>query len=286
MLGEGKMLINLLKESCGRGWQEHRSFFLVVITTLVTQLAGCATTPLQNARYWKIEACSGGPTPNVRFTRADNSTLAIVPRVSCETVVGAAGKISAVANYRADQIFIADPDVPNAFATLNKEQRPIIVVTMGMLSALGSDEAAWAGLLGHEIAHHVRNHGAGRKNAQAEAQAGGNAVANILGALIPGVGGFVAGTVGGTTTNMALYGNFTRPQEREADELGLQWMVAAGYDPRGMERLFDMLGKHSAGLPGFLSTHPGAEDRAKMVQDFIATAARKTEPATNSEKRP
>jgi len=65
-----------------------------------------------------------------------------------------------------------------------------------------------------------------------------------------------------------------RSQEGEADELGLKWMVAAGYDPHGMERLFDVLAKQSTGgLPGFLSTHPGAEDRAQLVRDFIARSA-------------
>jgi hypothetical protein len=68
---------------------------------------------------------------------------------------------------------------------------------------------------------------------------------------------------------MAMYGAYTRPQEAEADQLGLTWMVAAGYDPRGLTRLFEILSKQSS-LPAFLSTHPGAEDRAKTVQDYVS----------------
>ncbi len=232
-------------------------------------LAGCATNPLQNARFWKVEKCTGMGTPDVRFTRADSSTLAIVPRASCAALVAAAGKIQGVANYQVNQIWIADTEAPNAFATLDKSQRRLIVVTMGMLKALGSDEAAWAGLLGHEIAHHFRNHREGRAEAQAGARAAGQAAGNVIAQLIPGLGGFVAGNAANFAATNALYGAYTRPQESEADSLGIKWMVAAGYDPRGMERLFNVLGKHSAGLPGFLSTHPGAEDRGQMVRDFI-----------------
>ena len=100
------------------------------------------------------------------------------------------------------------------------------------------------------------------------------AVASAIGLFVPGVGGAIASTVGGTAAQMALYGAFTRPQEREADELGLQWMVAAGYDPRGMQRLFEILRKEGGMLPGFLSTHPGAEDRSQMVRDYIGKTPR------------
>jgi len=92
---------------------------------------------------------------------------------------------------------------------------------------------------------------------------------NIVAALVPGVGGFVAGNAASFGTTNAMYGSFTRPQESEADELGLKWMVEAGYDPQGMERLFRVLATNVSALPGFLSTHPGAEDRARKVREFI-----------------
>jgi len=40
------------------------------------------------------------------------------------------------------------------------------------------------------------------------------------------------------------------------------------HDPRGFTRLFEILAKQGSG-GGFLSTDPGAADRAKMVQDYI-----------------
>jgi predicted Zn-dependent protease len=238
----------------------------------VLLLAGCASTgPTASTRYWNLETCVGLPNPNIRVGRADQSVV-VIPRANCERVKSAAVKIQEKADLRLAYIYIADLDMINAFATRDKNGNPVVILTLGMLLSLGADEDAWAGLMGHEIAHLVRNHAAGRQDAQTGAQLTGNVLANVVSALVPGVGGAVAGTITGTVAQNAMYGAYTRPQEAEADELGLKWMVAAGYDPRGLRGLFEIFGRQSS-VPAFLSTHPGAEDRFKMVQDYINKSA-------------
>lgn len=232
-------------------------------------VGGCATSPLSGARYWQIDGCTSRPTDNVRFNRADGTQIAIVPRRTCEAINSAALKIQSASGFYLSRVLIADPDDPNAFATRDKNGNPIAIVTLGMMTSLGSDEDAWAGLLGHEIAHLVRRHSDSRADAQASARGAGEVIANVVSMAVPGVGGFIGGTVAGTATQMAVYGSYTRPQEAEADELGLQWMVAAGYDPRGLLRLFDVL-RRRASMPAFLSTHPAAQDRTQAVEAFIA----------------
>lgn len=232
-------------------------------------LAGCATTgPTSSTRYWKLDGCTNAPNPRVNFNRSDGTRVATIDRLVCERLQTAATKIQNAASYQVSQIYISDLEAVNAFATFDKNGQPIVIANIGMLQAIGADEDAWAGLLGHEIAHLVRNHREGRQEAKSAAKGGGQVVGNILSHLIPGVGGWAAGTVAGTATQWAMYGAYTRPQEAEADQLGLTWMVAAGYDPRGLTRLFDILAKQSS-PPAFLSTHPGAEDRAKIVQDYV-----------------
>lgn len=243
-----------------------RAFLAPVV---ILALSGCASNPLQNAGVWEIEKCAEMRTPQVKFTRSSTSTNEVISRTSCEAIVAAAANIGQVAYYHADKLFLADSDDVNAYATVDGAQRPVIVVTFGMLRALRSDETAWAGLLGHEIAHHVKNHGQGRDEAKAGAQTARGAAGNVIATLIPGVGGFIAGNAASFVVGNAMYGAYTRPQEREADELGLKWMIAAGYDPEGMLRLFEVLAKYSTGLPVFLSTHPGAEDRGQMVREYI-----------------
>lgn len=233
-------------------------------------VTGCATTPRSNARYWKLEQCSTAPSLTVRFNRPDGTVITTIPRETCQRLDAATKKIQSVANYDVKQVFISDDEQPNAFASLAKDGKPIAAVTIGMLSAVKSDEAAWAGLMGHEIAHHVKRHREGRKSAKGASEATGNVVANVISMAVPGVGGVIGGMVGGTVAQNAVYGAYTRPQEAEADELGLRWMVEAGYDPRGLSRLFESLGKNSS-VPAFLSTHPASDDRARMVETFIAS---------------
>ena len=174
------------------------------------------------------------------------------------------------ANYSIARLYLVDLEDRNAFATRDKEGQSIAVVTYGMLIALGPDEDAWAGLIGHELAHHVKRHGEGRTGAATAANVGGRAAAQVIASLIPGIGGLIAGTVGGAAVQRASYGAYTRPQEAEADVLGLRWMTEAGYDPAGMKRVFHKLAEGDKSPISFLSTHPANEDRQRAVEAFIA----------------
>ena len=232
-------------------------------------LAGCATNPLESARFWALENCSGHASGRLRFTDAGGSELATVDRAACERLQAAATNIQAQAGYALRGVLISDLAEVNAFATLDHASRPIVVVNLGMLAALGTDEAAWAALLGHEIAHLARGHRHGRAEAQAGARASGQALGQLIAQFVPGVGGFLAGNAANFAVANAMYGAYTRPQEAEADEYGLKWMHAAGYDPRGMLRLIAAL-RGGGALPPFLSTHPGADDRAQAVEAFAA----------------
>jgi len=167
---------------------------------------------------------------------------ASVPRESCIALRSAAQKIQAQADFRLTRLYVANVQAPNAFATRDKSGHPVAAVTLGMLTAIGPDEAAWAGLLGHEIAHHVKKHDEGRKSAATSASVTGNVVANVFSYAIPGVGGLIGGTLAGAAAQNAMYGAYTRPQEAEADEVGLKW------------------------------THPANEERSRRVEAFIASS--------------
>src|SRR5262252_1034614 len=131
----------------------------------VLVLSSCATRlPSRSARYWQLKECAQASSPSVRFLRPDGSSTVTVPRETCTRLQSAANKIQTVAGYELSQVLIADVKEPNAFATLDKNGTPVAVVTLGMVSALGPDEDAWAGLMGHEIAHHVKHHSDTRRS--------------------------------------------------------------------------------------------------------------------------
>jgi predicted Zn-dependent protease len=68
---------------------------------------------------------------------------------------------------------------------------------------------------------------------------------------------------------------FSRADEKEADDKGLQSMARAGYDPRGMLDMFVRLQQEDRARPGaverFFADHPMTQDRINDLQKRIAS---------------
>ena len=148
----------------------------------------------------------------------------------------------------------------------------------GLYQLLSTDDAL-AGVTGHEMTHVRKQHWANASAKQQERQAG-------LGLLL---GLFHAGRAAQTIAGLAdsaIGLKFSRGEEDQADEGGLNNMVAAGYNPQGMIQLFQALEKVSGnggGLGGdFLSDHPLTSDRIKHTQERITAlqSARTFPPVT------
>lgn len=241
-------------------------------------LGACAAPgPAPDARYWPVSACADAAFERVQFEGPDGGpALAVIPRDSCRALRASADKMQEAAGYKLARVLLVNSMQVNAFASRDSSGEPVAVVTLGMLQALGNDSDAWAGLLGHEIAHHVKHHAEASAATQRTANVSGQVVSNVIAYAVPGVGGALGGAVAGGMTQTVVLGAYSRPQESEADALALKWLVAARYDPRGMLRLFDALGKQPSAMPAFLSTHPANDERRKAVERFIAEAAKES----------
>ncbi|MGH7693486.1 MAG: M48 family metalloprotease, partial [Gemmatimonadaceae bacterium] len=72
----------------------------------------------------------------------------------------------------------------------------------------------------------------------------------------------------------ALFAKFSRDDEEQADEYGVQYMVQAGYDPRGMTEMFRTLLNERRSRPtavdAWFRTHPLEENRIAQTQAQIA----------------
>jgi beta-barrel assembly-enhancing protease len=154
---------------------------------------------------------------------------------------------------------LADPRTVNAFALPGGP----IFITEGLLRLLKS-EAELAGVLGHEIGHVIARHSSERLAKQQLTQ-------GLLSALVIGSGDYTAAQIGqvvGSMINMS-YG---REDELESDALGIRIMAEAGYDPRALVRVMEVLAKASGGSrqPEFFSTHPAPENRSARIREEIA----------------
>jgi predicted Zn-dependent protease len=163
---------------------------------------------------------------------------------------------------------VVDSAVVNAFSLPGGK----VFITRGLL-AIMDNEGELAGVLGHEIAHVTAEH-IGQQMAQA------------IGIQVIGIGLGVAGSVSdsdwmralgvGSQVGGSLYLlRFSRQDEYQADEIGMQYMTQLGYDPHAMVTLMQKLSAQDKGgrTMEFLSTHPYPEARIERLNKMIAKAA-------------
>ena len=133
------------------------------------------------------------------------------------------------------------------------------------------DESQLAAVIGHEIGHVSYRH-AGERMSKQLAWMG--AVA-LLGAYLEyekkKYAALAAG-LGAIGANMLLC-RYSRENEREADEIGMEYMVRAGHNPRGMVGLMDCFRKLSKSKPNVVevlfSTHPMSDERYNTAASRI-----------------
>lgn len=154
-------------------------------------------------------------------------------------------------------------------------------ITRGIMLDMQS-EAELAALLGHEAGHVNARHAAERATRGMLAQMAVGATAAVagdgtLGSVVSGVGAISA---------TALLARYSRENEREADRLGMDYMVASGANPQGMVDLMGMLRAMNDRQPGSMevmfSSHPMSDERYANVQrqlnsDYRSETSRATQ---------
>jgi len=161
--------------------------------------------------------------------------------------------------YEYEFHLLNDEKTINAFALPGGQ----IFITTALYSRF-STEGQLAGVLGHEIGHVVARHSA-QRIANSELTQG------VIGAVVAASGS--AGTAQiaqmiGQMVNM----KYGREDEIQSDVLGVDFMVDAGYDPRAMITVMEILAEAggSGGQPEFFSSHPNPDNRIGRIEDAIA----------------
>ena len=122
---------------------------------------------------------------------------------------------------------------------------------------LAADEAELAGVLGHELGHVVARHSAEQLAARWGLQ--------VLKEVALGEDPEVLADIFADFTAAGGMAGYSRAHEREADDLGLRYITAAGYDPHGIVRMFQRMQSLERGLvppPGRIPGHPSGHGRA------------------------
>ena len=162
---------------------------------------------------------------------------------------------------------ILDSPVVNAFALPGG----FVYVTRGLMSYM-ENEAQLAVVLGHEIGHVEARHASQQALQQQLGQIGllGGA---IIGQEVLNLPAQDILNVAGTATQL-LFLKYGRDDERESDQLGVEYAALAGYRAEEGAAFFQTLKRISArqgeAIPTFLSSHPDPGEREQTIVDLAA----------------
>jgi predicted Zn-dependent protease len=247
----------------------NRILLLMLMYALV---AACATSPTGRSQLMLISPQAAV----VESKKAYLSTVseldkknklvndpALAKRVATITgrlVTVAIAKFPETANWEWSVAIIDEPKVVNAWCMAGGR----MAVYTGLFNKLQLTDSEFAQIMGHEISHALANHTAEQMS---------RAMATTLGVVAVGAMADKPGiAMGGAAmaAKVALDLPNSRTAEREADEIGMQLAVLAGYDPDAAVSLWEkMAAQGGANPPQFLSTHPAPGNRQETLAAMI-----------------
>ncbi|HNJ47632.1 MAG TPA: M48 family metalloprotease, partial [Novosphingobium sp.] len=244
-------------------------------------VAQAATSTVQSiSEKDKQEGAKAHPQLVEEFGGAETGTQAAYVESVGKNIAVQSGLSNATGDFT---VTLLNSPVNNAFAIPGG-----YIYSTRQLVALMNNEAELAAVMGHEVGHVAARHSAKRQSAATR-----NAVIGVLGTLLTGalLGNSGIGQLlqqGFMQGSQLLTLKYSRKQETEADNLGVQYLNSAGYDPRAMSTVLQSLANQTAleaklmgttdRVPEWASTHP---DPASRVRAALARAGASSKGKTN-----
>jgi len=255
----------------------RRDFLWITSMTAAGVMIGCATNPVTGKSQLMLVSKDEELQIDQQYRPHQFSTdYGVIQDSALNNYINRTGKKIAAKTHRSDMPYNfngVNATYVNAYAFPGGS----IACTRGILLSL-DNEAELAALLGHELGHVNARHTAHQMSKGMVVQTLVGGLAALAGTQSSGLGELASalGMVGAG----ALLASYSRDNERQADELGMRYMVQAGYDPKGMIGLMDMLNSLSKSSPSAIelmfSTHPMSSERYKTAVDRLGAKYKNT----------
>jgi len=248
-----------------------RFLFLLILIPAVFA-AGCAVNPVTGRSELALMSIS--PRQEVEIGRKTFPEVlqrmgGVYPDEELEAYVNEVGRRLGRVSHRPELDYrfrVVNDSVPNAFALPGG----FIAVSRGLLTGL-ENEAQLAAVLGHEIGHVTARHAVqgmqrGTLLGLGVALLDAATRTTSYGALARPAGQLAAGLIDN---------RYSREQESEADRLGIDYMVRAGYDPDGSVQVMAYFyrkvekGAEPDWLAGLFRSHPFSVERMRANRHYV-----------------
>jgi predicted Zn-dependent protease len=227
---------------------------IVAGALLAVTLAGCSVSTQQEVEL------------GTQYVQQINSQLPIVQDPDVNSYINVLGDSIARLTARGDlpwHFYVVNAAEVNAFAVPGG----FIYVNRGLIER-ARNLSELAGVLGHEIGHVVKRHSI-KQMEQMQGANVGMGLACILTGVCNNQAAAAAINVGGS----AIFAKFSRDDETQADEVGIDNVVRAGISPKGIPEMFQILLDERQSDPGavasWFGTHPTEESRIADTQGII-----------------
>ncbi|MBN2491097.1 MAG: M48 family metalloprotease, partial [Planctomycetes bacterium] len=243
---------------------------VLLVLAALAALAGCVLNPVTGEQELSLVSAAG------ELELGDSIHPAVIYEYDGEypdpelkrylgTIVQRLHRVSHRADMPVD-FKVLNSSIFNAFAIPGH-----VYVTRGALAHI-TNEAEFAAVMGHELAHYTARHSAKQLTQQQLTGIG----LSIAGLLVPEDDSLVATAilgVGVLGVKLAEL-HYSRSQEEQADRVGTYYLYRAGYEPSRMLDLQRLLHKVAGGgessfLAEYFSTHPSEETRLRRIEEVI-----------------
>ena len=165
---------------------------------------------------------------------------------------------------------VVKEDVYNAFATPAGH----IYINSGLFAAMETEDEL-AGIIAHEISHVASRHISQKIERSKKVNIA--TLAGVAAGIFLGAGGAAAAanaiTIGSMAAGQSIMLAYSREDEIQADQRGLDYLDKAGYSGEGLISILKKIRSKqwfgSEQVPTYLMTHPASEDRIAYIDTWL-----------------
>lgn len=179
-------------------------------------------------------------------------------------------------------VTVFDSEQVNAFALPGEN----IGVYSGLLK-IAENRHQLAAVIGHEIAHVIADHGNERMSNQFAVGLGLQVGSVLVSENLDSETAALAMAALGIGAQVGVLLPYSRVHESESDQLGMDYMAAAGYNPAEAANLWRNMAKiGGANTPEFLSTHPSPQSRIQALEAYAPKVQELYQQAASQRRKP